>query len=152
MLAGVRELWHLEQRQLAYSWLQVFVSYGTQSNDSLLQYYAFSESDNPADAYVMTGLLQRLEELQPVARSRLDRLNAEKLLPALQEAKVVRAGFTPETLQVGAEGGIEWHSTKRLILYEVRYCNWIKIGMGCSRVKWRRVLLVGFLLVGPGIK
>jgi len=30
--------------------LQVFVSYGDQSNDSLLQYYGFTEEDNPGDA------------------------------------------------------------------------------------------------------
>lgn len=30
---------------------QVFISYGAQSNDSLLQFYGFVEVDNPADTY-----------------------------------------------------------------------------------------------------
>lgn len=31
---------------------QVFISYGPQSNDSFLQYYAFVEDENPADTFV----------------------------------------------------------------------------------------------------
>ena len=32
---------------------QVFISYGTRSNDQLLQYYGFVEANNPHDVYVM---------------------------------------------------------------------------------------------------
>jgi Rubisco LSMT substrate-binding len=32
---------------------QVYISYGTRSNDQLLQYYGFVESNNPHDVYVM---------------------------------------------------------------------------------------------------
>ena len=35
---------------------QVFISYGTRSNDQLLQYYGFIESDNPHDVYVLPAL------------------------------------------------------------------------------------------------
>lgn len=52
------------------------MSYGLQSNDSLMQYYGFAEPDNPADAYVMTGLLKWLEQLQPAPQQRLDALNS----------------------------------------------------------------------------
>jgi hypothetical protein len=37
---------------------QVFISYGAQSNDSLLQMYGFVEPDNPHDVYTMTTLLK----------------------------------------------------------------------------------------------
>ena len=35
---------------------QVFISYGKQSNDSLLQYYGFVEPDIPHDTYVVPDL------------------------------------------------------------------------------------------------
>ena len=35
---------------------EVFISYGTRSNDQLLQYYGFVEADNPHDVYVMPPL------------------------------------------------------------------------------------------------
>lgn len=35
---------------------QVYISYGTRSNDQLLQYYGFVEPDNPHDVYVMPPL------------------------------------------------------------------------------------------------
>jgi Rubisco LSMT substrate-binding len=35
---------------------QLFISYGTRSNDQLLQYYGFVEVDNPHDVYVMPPL------------------------------------------------------------------------------------------------
>eukprot|EP00887_Chlorella_sp_A99_P007953 scaffold12.g7953.t1 len=36
---------------------QVFISYGQQSNDSLLQYYAFTEPSNPNDTYALEAKL-----------------------------------------------------------------------------------------------
>jgi len=35
---------------------EVYISYGTRSNDQLLQYYGFVEKDNPHDVYVMPPL------------------------------------------------------------------------------------------------
>jgi hypothetical protein len=35
---------------------QVFISYGARSNDQLLQYYGFVETDNPHDVYIMPAL------------------------------------------------------------------------------------------------
>jgi hypothetical protein len=88
----------------------VFVSYGRQSNDSLLQYYGFSEPANPADAYVMVALLKWLEQLSRPPQDRLARLNEAGLLGALQEVVVTRQGFSPRTLQArrrgGARGGV----------------------------------------------
>ena len=40
---------------------EVFISYGQQSNDRLLQYYGFVEPRNPADTYVMTSMPERLQ-------------------------------------------------------------------------------------------
>ncbi|KAF8066315.1 SETD4 [Scenedesmus sp. PABB004] len=78
---------------------QVFISYGAQTNDSLMQFYGFAEPDNPADVYVMTSLLKWLEQLQPLCQARLDRLNRDGLLSALQEVPVTRAGFGAPTLR-----------------------------------------------------
>jgi hypothetical protein len=78
----------------------VFVSYGIQSNDSLMQYYGFSEPSNPADTYVMASLLKWLEQLAAPSQARLDALNGAGLLDALQEVAVTREGFPARTLQV----------------------------------------------------
>eukprot|EP00775_Hariotina_reticulata_P001404 gene1404-1747_t len=78
---------------------QVFISYGAQTNDSLMQMYGFAEVDNPYDVYIMTSLLKWLEQLQPVSQARLDQLNREGLLHALQEVVITRQGFSTETLQ-----------------------------------------------------
>lgn len=42
---------------------QVFITYGHQSNDKLLQYYGFVEPKNPADVYVVPDLLEALRSL-----------------------------------------------------------------------------------------
>ena len=36
---------------------QVYISYGPQGNDSLLQYYGFTEADNPHDTYALAAAL-----------------------------------------------------------------------------------------------
>jgi hypothetical protein len=61
--------------------------------------YGFVEQDNPHDVYVMTSLLKWLEQLQPPCQQRLDALNREGLLQALQEVVITRRGFGAETLQ-----------------------------------------------------
>lgn len=78
---------------------QVYISYGTQNNDSLLQMYGFVEQDNPHDIYVMTSLLKWLEQLQPPCQERLDALNRAGLLQALQNVVLTRKGFGGDTLQ-----------------------------------------------------
>ena len=40
---------------------QVYISYGAQSNDRLLQFYGCVEADNPADVYVLTNFQQQLQ-------------------------------------------------------------------------------------------
>lgn len=42
---------------------QVFITYGLQSNDKLLQYYGFVEAKNPADVYVIPDLLEAVRQL-----------------------------------------------------------------------------------------
>lgn len=39
---------------------QVFITYGAQSNDSLLQYYGFVEINTPSDTYTMINLKDKL--------------------------------------------------------------------------------------------
>lgn len=78
---------------------QVYISYGTQNNDSLMQMYGFVEPNNPHDVYVSTSLLKWLEQLQPPCQERLDALNRDGLLQALQEVVITRQGFGAETLQ-----------------------------------------------------
>jgi hypothetical protein len=63
--------------------------------------YGFAEPNNPYDVYVMSSLLKWLEQLSPVSQGRLDRLNKEGLLGALQEVVITRQGFGAQTLQVG---------------------------------------------------
>jgi hypothetical protein len=90
----------------APSGTQVFGSYGSQSNDSLAQYYGFAERDNPADAYVLTRLVAWAEEATGVGKGALltaqrrSALEAAGLLSALdRDAKVTRDGvFPPATL------------------------------------------------------
>jgi hypothetical protein len=86
---------------------QVFGSYGSQSNDSLAQYYGFAERENPADAYVLTRLVGWAEEATGIGAGKLvtaprrAALEAAALLPALdRDAKVTRDGKFPDaTLQ-----------------------------------------------------
>ncbi len=83
---------------------KVFVSYGIQSNDSLMQFYGFAEPSNPADTYVMVSLLKWLEQLAAPPPARLAALSSAGLADALQDVVVTRQGFAPRTLQVMARG------------------------------------------------
>lgn len=79
---------------------QVFITYGLQSNDKLLQYYGFVEPKNPADVYVVPDLLEALRDL-PYLRIPEEGVQAAKqagLSVALQ--KVRRA--TPDLSHVMA--------------------------------------------------
>ena len=46
---------------------QVLMSYGDQSNDSLLQFYGFVEPDCSCDCYVLTGFLARARKAAEAA-------------------------------------------------------------------------------------
>ena len=65
---------------------QVYISYGARSNDQLLQYYGFVETDNPHDVYVMPSLREwdigALEEAcgRSFAAGRLEKLDRAGLL------------------------------------------------------------------------
>lgn len=65
---------------------EVFISYGARSNDQLLQYYGFVESDNPNDVYVMPPLrewdIDALEQAcgRTFAGGRLEKLDRAGLL------------------------------------------------------------------------
>lgn len=74
---------------------EVFISYGSRSNDQLLQFYGFVEADNPHDTYVMPPLrewdIAALEETVgsgPFAPGRLQKLDRAGLLgKSLSEVK-----------------------------------------------------------------
>lgn len=80
---------------------QVMVSYGQQSNDSLMQYYGFSERGNPADVYVMADALRWVSSLSAPPEGRVAALEAAGggLGAALRDVAVTRVGFAPRTLQ-----------------------------------------------------
>lgn len=65
---------------------EVFISYGSRSNDQLLQYYGFVEPDNPHDVYIMPPLrewdIAALEQAcgAPFAPGRLGKLERAGLL------------------------------------------------------------------------
>jgi hypothetical protein len=65
---------------------QVYISYGSRSNDQLLQYYGFVEQDNPNDVYIMPPLrewnIAALEEAtgRQFAPGRLQKLDRAGLL------------------------------------------------------------------------
>ncbi|KAG7350638.1 SET methyltransferase domain containing protein [Nitzschia inconspicua] len=65
---------------------ELFISYGSRSNDQLLQYYGFVERDNPHDIYVMQPLrewdIAALEKAcgAPFAPGRLQKLDRAGLL------------------------------------------------------------------------
>ncbi|GLI66477.1 hypothetical protein VaNZ11_010320 [Volvox africanus] len=78
---------------------QVFISYGPQSNDSLMQYYGFAEANNPQDVYVMTDMLRWVTAVRPVGQARLDALKASALAGSLHQVVIQRAGFSAGALQ-----------------------------------------------------
>jgi hypothetical protein len=65
---------------------QVYISYGSRSNDQLLQYYGFVEKDNPNDVYIMPPLREwNIEALEKAtgrtfAKGRLQKLDRAGLL------------------------------------------------------------------------
>lgn len=72
---------------------QVFISYGQQANDSLMQYYGFCLPDNPLDFYVIENLqLQIKQELG------LEVLPSVENTESLIDVSVTRDGFPGKTL------------------------------------------------------
>eukprot|EP00200_Dunaliella_tertiolecta_P001304 CAMPEP_0202361426 /NCGR_PEP_ID=MMETSP1126-20121109/13995_1 /ASSEMBLY_ACC=CAM_ASM_000457 /TAXON_ID=3047 /ORGANISM="Dunaliella tertiolecta, Strain CCMP1320" /LENGTH=501 /DNA_ID=CAMNT_0048955379 /DNA_START=165 /DNA_END=1670 /DNA_ORIENTATION=- len=78
---------------------QIFVSYGSQTNYSLLQYYGFVEADNPNDCYLMTNILKWLEDRATLDKGRLEALEKDGLLSSLKLVSVAPTGFPASTLQ-----------------------------------------------------
>jgi len=72
---------------------EIFISYGSRSNDQLLQYYGFVEVDNPHDVYVMPPLrnwdIGALEKAcgRQFAPGRLQKLDRAGLLGSRDTAK-----------------------------------------------------------------
>ena len=66
---------------------QVFITYGLQSNDKLLQYYGFVEPKNPADVYVVPDLLEALKNLPylKVPKDREEAVQQAGLSQSLQQ-------------------------------------------------------------------
>lgn len=70
---------------------QVFITYGLQSNDKLLQYYGFVEPKNPADVYVVPDLLEALRNLPylEVSEDRVQAVQQAGLSQSLQQVCTV---------------------------------------------------------------
>ena len=66
----------------------MFITYGQQSNDRLLQYYGFVEDANPLEAYVIPDLLARLAAIPGVERAAAAAVREAGLLDALKEVGV----------------------------------------------------------------
>ena len=68
---------------------QVFITYGQQSNDKLLQYYGFVEAKNPSDVFVVPSLLNALKDLPytDIPEERVRAVEQAGLMPALQQVR-----------------------------------------------------------------
>ncbi len=66
---------------------QVFITYGQQSNDKLLQYYGFVEPKNPADVYVIPDMLDALRSLPylTITEDRVKSVQQAGLVASLQQ-------------------------------------------------------------------
>lgn len=75
---------------------EVTISYGTRSNDQLLQYYGFVEQDNPNDVYILPALrewdIESIEKAcgRKVAAGRLGKLERAGLLGTTTESTAVK--------------------------------------------------------------
>ena len=75
---------------------ELYISYGTRSNDQLLQFYGFVEQDNPHDVYIMPPL--REWDI-----SALEAACGRQFSPGRLE-KLERAGLLGNTVAIDAEG------------------------------------------------
>eukprot|EP00536_Pseudo-nitzschia_multiseries_P011707 jgi/Psemu1/206615/e_gw1.412.2.1 len=82
---------------------EVFISYGSRSNDQLLQYYGFVEQDNPHDTYVMPPLrdwdIEAIEKAcggTPFPLDRLQKLDRAGLLGITDDSSTEEEGVISE--------------------------------------------------------
>lgn len=86
------DAYSLSATQAVSSGEEIYISYGSRSNDQLLQYYGFVETDNPHDVYIMPPLrewdIAALEEKcgGPFAPGRLGKLERAGLLGKSKDA------------------------------------------------------------------
>ncbi|CAB9520197.1 expressed unknown protein [Seminavis robusta] len=89
---------------------QVYISYGTRSNDQLLQYYGFVESNNPHDVYILPPLrdwnIAKLEEACGItfAPGRLQKLERAGLLGTTREQMMSTS--TDDDQAANSAGGV----------------------------------------------
>ncbi|CAM9312234.1 unnamed protein product [Choristocarpus tenellus] len=80
-----------------------FLSYGSISNDDLLQYYGFVERDNPADSYVLQHMAEWLIKEGWLNQSLQSRLiacpKARETWRYLERGVLLRDGVHPTTMQ-----------------------------------------------------
>ena len=78
---------------------EVCISYGKRSNDQLMQFYGFTETDNPNDQYEVRGLLELVDAALPggVAPGRLALLKEAGLLDAVRTGTATPSGFVDAT-------------------------------------------------------
>ena len=82
---------------------QLLISYGSRSNDQLLQYYGFVEANNPNDAYVFSQeeFLLALNAAAPYDGGRLQALRAAELTDASAAVVFSKAGADERALRLG---------------------------------------------------
>jgi hypothetical protein len=91
---------------------ELLISYGSMSNDSLLQLYGFVEAGNPYDSYTMVGLLARVQQvlgvgLGDVPSAAKQALQAQVVITAAGCADDRVMGALQQVLQqVGSAGGM----------------------------------------------
>jgi len=77
---------------------EVLISYGTRSNDQLLQFYGFIEQENADDQYEVRGMLELLDEAL-VPPGRLQLLQDANLLDFVRTGVATQGGFVDQTTQ-----------------------------------------------------
>ena len=103
---------------------QVFISYGPQTNDSLLQYYGFVEEANPNDVYRLVwkvdGGGERKKQQQGPPRTKLttlmsrsgpDETSVEAVMEALGPGKTTRANALKAIHDAAAREAASWPTT-----------------------------------------
>ena len=75
---------------------EVVISYGTRSNDQLLQLYGFVEPENGDDQYEIRGLLGLVDD-SLVPRGRLKLLQDARLLEFVKNGVATQEGFVDQT-------------------------------------------------------
>lgn len=79
---------------------QVFISYGEQTNDSLLQFYGFLEAGNPLDIYVLQDFTPRAVTAAAMLSIPLQRIAKQKEEQERFDARLSRTGPDDDVLQL----------------------------------------------------